>query len=298
LAIVCAIFAPGLTPYFLFPSLIAAILLLITVRGGRGAATWLAALPALVLWLGLTAGTEPVMGLRMHPLFTISAGFALIVLLPLLAKAPAGARGLSAAFCLVTSIGLAITAGLQPAYSGDAPQRLNLRYVEMDGKANWLADPVARLPDGLRAAADFSASPQRVLETGYVATAGSAQYPAPQAATAREGDTVTLDLKTQSDAVMLVVPAEAALKSVTINGVTAAAGGQRTTIVCSTPDCAKARIVLDLGSSRPVELTLLANKRGLPPRGAKLLKARPPEAVPSQAGDRTILAARIALPGR
>jgi hypothetical protein len=298
LAIVCAIFAPGIAPYFLFPSLIAAVLLLVTVRGGRSVAVFLAALPALVVWLGLTAGTEPVMGLRMHPLFTVSAAFALIVLLPLLAKVPARARNLSAAVCLVASIGLAIAAGLQPAYSADAPQRLNLRYVEMDGKASWLADPVARLPESLRALANFSATPERILEMGYVAPAGPAQYPPPQAAVAREGDTVTLDLKTQSDAVMLVVPAEAMLRSVTINGVSAAAGGRRTNIVCSTPDCAGVRVLLQLGLSRPFELLLLANRRGLPPQGAALLKSRSPQAVPSQAGDRTVLAARIAVPGR
>lgn len=298
LGMVCAIFAPGLTPYFLFPSLIAALLLLVTARGGRGAAIWLAALPALVLWLGLNAGTEPVMGLRMHPLFTVSAAFALIALLPVLAKAPRLARNLSAAACLLASIGLAVTAGLQPAYSADSPQRLNLRYVEMDGKASWLADPVARLPDGLRAVANFSASPQQVLETGYVAAAGSAQYPAPRAAMVRDGDTITLDLDAQSDAVMLIVPPEAALRSVTINGISAAAGGQRTTIVCSTPDCANARVTLRSGSSQPWELLLVAYKRGLPPQGAKLLKARPREAVSSQAGDRTALAARIAVPGR
>lgn len=298
LAIVCAIFAPGLTPYFLFPSLAAAILLLVTARGGRGVAVLLAALPALVLWLGLTAGTEPVMGLRMHPLFTVSAAFALIVLLPILGKAPRPARNLSAAVCLLASLGLAVAAGFRPAYSIDAPQRLNLRYVEIDGKASWLADPVARLPDSLRVAAKFSTVPDRLIETGYIAPAGSAQYAPPQAVVAREGDTVMLDLSTQSDAVMMIVPPEAALRSVTINGVSAEAQGQRTTIVCSTPDCAGARVVLRLGSSEPWELLLVAHKRGLPPQGAKLLKARPPEAVPSQAGDRTVLAARISVPGR
>lgn len=297
LAIVCAIFAPGITPYFLFPALIAAILFLVTVRQGRTAAAFLAAIPALVLWLGLTAGTEPVMGLRMHPLFTVSAAFALMVLLPVLAKAPRLARHLAAAACLLVSLVLAVAAGLQPAYSANAPQRLNLRYVEMDGKASWLADPVARLPQSLRAAANFSATPERRIESGYAAPAGAARYPQPEAAIAREGETVTLDLKTQSEAVMLVVPPEAALRAVTVNGVTAAADGARTTILCTTPDCAQARMVLELGSSRPVELLLLANHRGLPPQGATLLRARPPEAVPSQTGDRTVLAARIKVPG-
>jgi hypothetical protein len=298
LAIICAIFAPGMAPYFLFPSLIAAPLLLATVWGGRGIAVLLAALPALVVWLGLNAGTEPVMGLKMHPLFTVSAGFALMTVLPFLARAPRPARNLSAVLCLLVSISLAVVAGFQPTYSSTAPQRLNLRYVEIDGKAHWLADPVPHLPESLRRAANFSAVPQRIVETGYVAPTGAARYAPPQALVARDGDTVTLDLKTQSDAVMLVVPPEAALRSVTINGVTAAAGAQRTAILCSTPDCAQARMVLRFGSSRPVELLLLANKRGLPPQGARLLKARPPEAVPSQAGDGTILAARIAVPGR
>jgi hypothetical protein len=43
---------------------------------------------------------------------------------------------------------------------------------------------------------------------------------------------------------------------------------------------------------------LLAYRAGLPPEGAKLMKARPPEAVPSQGGDRTVLAAKIAIPAR
>jgi hypothetical protein len=221
-----------------------------------------------------------------------------MILLPLLAGAPRPARNLSAVFCLLVSTGLAAIAGFQPAYSSTAPQRLNLRYVEIDGKAHWLADPVAHLPESLRRAANFSAVPERIVERGYVAPAGVARYAPPQALVARDGDTVTLDLKTQSDAVMVVVPPEAALRSITISGVTAAAGGQRTAILCSTPDCAQARMVLKFGSPRPVELLLLANKRGLPPQGARLLRARPPEAVPSQAGDGTVLAARIAVPGR
>ena len=298
LAIVCAIFAPGLTPYFLFPSLVAAPLLLATIGGGRGFALSVAMLAGLTVWIGFNAASEPIMGLKMHPLFMITAAFGLITLLPFLAKAKARAWGISLAASLLLAIALAVTAGLQPAYSVDAPQRLNLGYVEMDGRASWLADPVPRLPDGLRAAAKFSAEPQRLLEMFYVAPAGAARHPAPSALVVREGDDVTLDLKTESDAVMLIVPAEAKLQSFTISGVTTPASGDRVTILCGTPDCATARMTLRLASSEPVNLQLLAQRRGLPPEGAKLLKARPPEAVPSRAGDRTILAANIAIPRR
>ena len=298
LAIACAIFAPGLTPYFLFPSLVAAPLLLATFAGGRGFALCVAMLAGLIVWIGFNAASEPIMGLKMHPLFMITAAFGLITLLPLLAKAKARAWGISLAASLVLAIALAVTAGLQPAYSADAPQRLNLGYIEMDGRASWLADPVPRLPESLRAAVNFSAEPQQMLEMFYVAPAGASRYPAPTAVVTREGDTVTLDLKTSGDAVMLMVPAKAKLQSMTIAGVTTHASGDRITILCGTPDCATARMTLRLASSEPVNVQLLAQRRGLPPEGAKLLKARPPQAVPSRAGDRTILAASIAIPGR
>ena len=61
----------------------------------------------------------------------------------------------------------------------------------------------------------------------------------------------------------------------------------------ASPDCATAHVVLQLGSSGPVNLVLVTYRSGLPPEGAKLLKARPPQAVPSQGGDRIILAAKI-----
>jgi hypothetical protein len=257
---------------------------------------FLAALAAMLVWLGLNQGGEVIMGLQMHPLFTITAAFALIPLLPLLA----GARGngVSVALSLVLAIGLAVTAGLRPAFSSSAPERLNLRYIEREGKAWWLAGTTAHLPDSLRAAADFSAMPRRVVEMGYVAAAGPARYAPPGASVSRDGDTVTLDLKTQGDGVTLMVPAEAKLRSAQIGGVTVPAFGRRISLVCGTPDCAATRMILNLASSKPVSLELLSYRAGLPPDGAKLLKARPPEAVPSQGGDRTVLAAKIAIPAR
>jgi hypothetical protein len=296
LAIVCALWAPGAVPYFLFPAVVAAPMLLASMRGGRGFALLLAAVAGLVVWLGLNQSSEAIMGLRMHPLFMVTAAFGLITMLPLLASAQT--KGICLTLSLLLAIALAVAAGLQPAYSIMAPERLNLRYVESEGKAWWLADPVTHLPDSLRASAKFSLTPQSLPEMGYVAPAGSARHAAPAASVSRNGDTVSLELKTQGDRVMLIVPAEAKLRAVTIGGVTTPAYGQRMSIVCGTPDCAGAHLVLRLGSSVPVNFTLLAYRAGLPPEGAKLMKARPPEAVPSQGGDRTVLAAKIAIPAR
>jgi len=294
LAAVCAIWAPGIVPYFLFPCLVAAPLLLLS-RGSE-LALLIAALAGLVVWLSFNHGSEAIMGLRLHPLFMATAAFGLITLLPLLAKARG--LGIGAALSLTVAVVLAAVAGMQPAYSSAAPQRLNLGYLEQDGEAWWLADPVPHLPASLRAAAAFSAVPQRQAQIGYAAPAGRARHRAPQATVTRTGDTVTLDLAAEGQGVSLQVPAKAKLRAVTVGGITTPAPEKNLSITCSTPDCAKAQIILRLGSSEPFDLTLVAYARGLPPEGDKLLKARPVWAVPSQGGNRTLLAAKIAIPGR
>jgi hypothetical protein len=296
LAIACALYAPGVAPYFLFPSLVAAPLLLVTARGGRDFALFLAALAALIVWIGLNACGEAIMGLRMHPLFMASAGFGLLALLPLLARAQIWK--LSFAASLLAALALAVMAGLQPAFSDRAPERLNLHYAEMDGKAAWLADPVAHLPDGLRAAAHFSVQPERFVQRGYVAPAGAARNPVPGATVSRRGDQVTLDVNADADGIMLVVPAQARLQALDIGGISTPASGQRLSIICGTPDCAHAHMTLRLGSPAAADLLLVAQRRGLPADGATLLRARPADAAATQAGDSTLLAAKIVIPAR
>ena len=296
LAIVCAIWAPGIVPYFLFPCFVAAPLLLL--GRGRDLTLLISAIAALVIWLSFNQGSEALMGLRLHPLFTATAAFGLIAVLPLLAKA----RGLgtAAALSLLLAVALSVVAGLQPAYSNAAPERLNLRYVEAEGKAWWVADSVARLPKELRAAADFSARPQRLLGVtgGYAARAGAARYRVPQATVGRNGDTVTLDLAAEGDGITLMIPAKAKLRAVTVGGISTSGLQGPVFISCATPDCGRTRIALQLGSTESLDLTLVASRRGLPPDGSKLLQARPSWAVPSYSGDRTALVAKITIPAR
>ena len=295
LAIVCALLVPGLTPYFLFPALVAAPLLLVTVRGGREFALLLSAVAALIVWLGLNASGEVSLGLKMHAMFTVSAAFGLLPLLPLLGKAKGW--GWSFAASLLLALGLAVTAGLQPAFSTASPQRLNIVYVEQAGKASWIV-PTGHLSEAMRRLADFSSQPQPGTVRGYAAPAGNARSAPPSATVTRHGDDVTLVWNAPGDHADLRVPENAKLQSFTLNGVTVPAFGHRTAIVCITPDCANAHLTLHLGSPDPVALLLVAQRRGLPPDGAKLQRARPADAVPSQGGDQTLLAATIAVPAR
>jgi hypothetical protein len=292
LAIAAAIWVPGLSPYFLFPSLVAAPLLLASVRAGRPVAVFIAALAALIVWLGLNAGGEASLGLRTHPLFTLTAAFGLLALLPLLRVAAQWrwASGVSLALALV----LAVVAGLEPSFSERAPERLNLRYVEEDGKAWWLADPVRKLPASLRAAASFEPTSPGLPDR---APAGKARFTPPSAAVHRIGNDVVLDLAAEGDGVALMLPREARIASVTIAGLTEPVGQRPVQIICGTPDCGRIRILLHQAAAVPATLILNAQRRGLPPEGEKLLRARPSWAVPSQTGDRTVLVSRIHLPG-
>ncbi|OJU11630.1 MAG: hypothetical protein BGN85_02540, partial [Alphaproteobacteria bacterium 64-11] len=301
LAIACALLAPGLSPYFLFPALVAAPLLLITARGGRGLALLIAAIPALVIWLQLNAGTEPLMGLKVHPIFTVTAAFALVPVLPLLAPVRGPAWTASFAVALVLALGLAAVAGMVPAHSPAAPARMNITYLENRGKAAWLVNGDIP-PDSAMAAAagaTFSDAPVRIPGlglSGYLAPAGAAKTPVPGAEldTHTSGGVVlTMHGSAQADGMILDVPARAGLKSLSVDGVPSAASGN-TMILCRTPDCARARIVLD-GDFRNVWLRFAEVRRGLPPRGALLSGARPRDAVPSGQGDQTVIGGSIGL---
>jgi hypothetical protein len=295
LAIACAIWLPGATPYFLFPSLVAAPLLLATTRHRRGPALFIAAVPALIIWIGFVAIGESLMGLRLHEMFTASAAFGLIAVLPLLRQARGG-FGPSVAISLAAALAFAVVAGLWPAYSATAPQRLNLRYVERDGTAWWVADPVHRLPDALRNAAHFSETVQRLPVTGYVAPAGAARHAAPTAQVTRHGNDVTLALDAPGDAVSLLVPRQVQLRALTIAGTEAPARGEVDTINCNTPDCGRLQMTLHLGKPPPFQIVLRSMHLELPPGGGALLKARAPDVVPSQAGDMTLLIRTIDVP--
>ncbi len=100
LGLLTALTVTGVSPYFLFPALIGSLLLLAQSRlrgawsGPFGEAViFLAALPALIVWLSIAAVAELVQGLALHPLFTVPVVFGAMTLLPLLASRPLTRRG-------------------------------------------------------------------------------------------------------------------------------------------------------------------------------------------------------------
>ncbi|HVZ28521.1 MAG TPA: M20/M25/M40 family metallo-hydrolase [Rhizomicrobium sp.] len=300
LGIVTAVFAPGLSPYFIFPSLVAALLFVPTIGFGRGLALFLSALAAMLVWIGFAAQGEAIMGLQAHLLFTLPVAFGLMSLLPLMRTeeiSPGAWRG-SLIFSFLFALATAVAAGFLPAYSPDKPERLNLRYVEKDGNAWVLADPVIRLPQSLRATADFSEKPELVeVARGYSALAGASQFPAPYAGVSRRGNTVTLELygARTADGMSLIVPG--GLRSVTVAGLKMPAPPGQVILTCATPDCARAPVALEFSGSVPGRILLVEQHYGLPAKLDAIERARPSWAKPSQMGDMTAIAEDLMVPG-
>jgi hypothetical protein len=325
LAIITAAIVPGLSPYFLFPSLVAAVLLLVAafVPGKWDSlfgkiALFVAALAALLVWFPLVVTGETLMGLKLHPLFTLPAAFGLIALVPLIAhpRRHLGWRSCET-FVFIAAALVAILAGLHPAYSKASPQRLNLIYYE-NGKlpARWIADTTWKakspepIPASLRKAGPFHFDKDAYAGLDFgaadVAPAGVPRYPLPAATVVSDTSAgglrhVTLRLHGSSEtgAMMLLVPKDAGLVALDVRGqhVAPQTPGELR-LICASPDCNDLTVSLTLHNTGPVTLKFAERRYGLPAFGAKLATARPSTAMPSQAGDGAFLANSVKLPAR
>jgi hypothetical protein len=325
-ALITSALLTGISPYFLFPLIVAAPLLLFASLAGVDFRSTigqlvllLAAIPSLVIWLALVVTGESINGLVVHPLFTVPASFALGAVLPLLAGRDLSRRGWAtlSVVLFVVSVGFAAAQGMQPAYSETSPQRLDINYVEdtTTHRTFWSADAAAPLPPALRKVANFSAEPVKAMPFGfnqlaYVATEGAARFSPPTAdvRVAQAGDgvrrvTVILHASAFTNQVVLAVPKAAGLQSIDIDdkhNVVPATWAQLPSpydfIGCSTSDCATKTIAFDMKGHGPLKIYLAELRYGLPPDGTKLQSARGETAVASHNGDTTILINALAIP--
>ena len=318
-SLLTAIFLPGISPYFLFPALAAAAAAIVSMFVPARFADWVFAVPVLIalcVWIALVAAGEGLLGLKLHPLFTVPAAFAAMTLTPYL-DARAMRRSVWA-LCIAVSLGGAliatVIAGFQPAFSRTMAQRLSIRYVEDAAakKTHWSLDAGAPLPPSLRKAADFAADPQPIFPgpfpATYAAPAGEAmQFTAPSGklvsdAASPKGRRLSFMLSgPQADMMILKIPKEAGVRHIDLRGehLDAPAGFDGDVLlICESRDCAQEDVTLDVASHGKFSLLLIEQRFGLPPFAAKLAAARPKTAIPSQTGDATILAGGIDVPGR
>jgi hypothetical protein len=311
LSVLTAAFLPGLSPYFLFPAMLAA---LAALTGNRWAFV-VPMLAAAVIWIGLVATGEGLMGLKLHPLFTVTAAFAAMTMVSLL-DVRAMSRSAWQACIGVALLGALIAtviAGVQPAFSKTAAQRLSIRYVEGATPAPvWAVDANAPVPASLRAAADFSKEPKTLAEglpAYYTAPAGTAaRYPAAPAQITADGAyqggrrvTVSLHGTSDASAMAVLIPKAAKGRGVDIHGqhmAVPASNDGDIFLICASRGCADEVVSIDAATHDAFALTVVEQHYGLPDFAAKIVAARPPQAIPSQTGDIVLLVKTVQVPKR
>jgi Peptidase family M28 len=312
IGIVTAALLPGLSPYFVFPSLLAAVLLIATARtpggwrGGLGqVALFIAALAAFAIWFPLVVSGETLMGLRLHPLFTIPAAFGLITIVPLLAVRPMPLSVWRWSVCIsaLAALACAIAAGLMPPYSTASPQRVNLAYLEDWNKpsrwiaaTSWKATSTESIPPQLIKAGGFrydaDAWSSLGLGDGYVAAAGAPRlsFPLGNISDVRKGGAkrivaIHFSASLEASGLFVRVPKEAKLMALDVRA-------------CLTPDCRSLTVTFTFAANGRLEIPYAEVRYGLPKAGAKLQAARPATAMASQSGDETFLVDSVAIRDR
>ncbi|MBK7825353.1 M20/M25/M40 family metallo-hydrolase [Nannocystis sp.] len=265
--------------------------------------------PAL-MWLQAGVRVEAIFGLGPIAVGVLALLFALLA--PLWPTRP---RVLLVALALASLTGAVLTLAT-PAFSEARPRRLSLAFHQDPEGARWLLDGELPLPPTLRAAADFSSTPAFPWtpsdEPSWIAPAPAISTPTPELTLETNTPTITgpwgryLRLRLRSPrgarSAALVIPDTADLRWLAIAGHTVPPypehrkawyeGVRHHPIVALPPEGVLIELVLR--DPDPVTFTILDASEGLPPAADPLLRARPAWAIPSHAGDRTLLSRSVA----
>jgi hypothetical protein len=200
------------------------------------------------------------------------------------------------------------------SYTEDAPRPFTLAFHQDadSGRARWLLNAGPPIPEPVRAAGDFGATPVAPYPWSHPqARAFAGQAPAlavsaPELAVVADavaGGRRRLKLRLtsprQAREVVLVIPAAARLERIAVAGrevpPPAFAGGpwRMVTVIGLAGEGVELDVVL--GETKPQEWYVADRSLGLPPSGSALLAARPSWAVPVHLGDTSLVSRKARI---
>jgi hypothetical protein len=289
LGVLLAFVAPGASHLFVAPALVAGLLGLVLGPSRAPLAAAVAALVLALLWLPLSVPLYETVGL-LAPADVLPVSVVALALAQLLPKAvPArGVASVAAGLALV-----ALAAGLSvPRFTADHPQRVNVLVRQDEGGPAWVAASAAWGPrpwgpvPAPMAAARGAPEREAVMIPGWSAVAARAvprlALPPPEV-TRAPGDPSSLRVRSVRGARVLFFETSAPLA---VEGrVVVPVEGR--VVVRGVPDAG-------LRVRAPGDLVVADVTPGVEasPLGETIVRARPPEAVPSQDGDITIVSTR------
>jgi hypothetical protein len=318
--------APGAIIYFLAPPIV--VLIGIAISKWWGPAEAIAALAAILIlyvtWGELLTLLEVLFS--PGPLW-IAAPVAAIMMIPVLTEGH-GVFGEARRRIVITSSAVTallawIIVGIAPAYSQDHQQRFTIEHVvEFPlGESSWsILNDGAKLPPAYsslwpwrRGKLDSSESPRwmakawpLVVDGGGIGTSAAPHTTSPSVQVLEalsHGSERNIRFRIHSNGaerILLIAPAETHLRSAGVEGFIRPIGGTESasgkfTISCAGRSCDGMQFIIDAGTSKPIALTIVGSRNGLPPSAAPLLAARPVNARPQYVPDETVAVAHVNL---
>jgi len=260
------------------------------------------------------------LGNRGLPLSTLLVALLLTPVAPLCANlctAPGPRRILCLSIPAGTMALAAFAAVAMPAYSAQAPERVNMEYWQQadSGASQWIVQPdSAVLPEPIRLAANFRTAPHGVIpwnaRPAFVAAAPRLDFPPPtftvletSEADGRRLYRALLRSERGAPRAAAMFPPTSGVESVRIGGqpvqseISPVRDFYHGWMVYSCPAMPGGGIEISFSIpvGKPVEVSASDQSYGLPPEGRFLLNSRPLTATPSQDGDVTIISRRVQL---
>ncbi len=308
-----ALVAPGAIIYFLIPPAVALLGIVTSRWCARAEAIGglLAVVVLFVTWGELLSALETLFS--PGPLWVV-APLAAILIAPALIEAHAVFERTSRRMLLLSSAVLALLgwllAGMAPAYSQDHQQRFTIEHVTEfpSGKSSWsILNDGGRLPPGLehmaqwhRGKLDFSERMRALAPAPALPSIQAASIQPIEVVSNGAERTVRIRLRANgAERILLVAPSEARIRAAGatgfIRGIADEGSSAKYTISCTGRSCDGAELVMVLEQPKPVSMTIVGSRNGLPPSAAPLVRARPPFARPQYVPDETITVTRAML---
>jgi hypothetical protein len=306
--------APGAIIYFLAPPI---VLLIGTAaskwwRPAEGVAALLAILVLYVTWGEMLALLEILFS--PGPLW-IAAPVAAIMMMPALVEAHGlfgrASRAASLGGSAVIALLAWIVVGLSPAYSQQRQQRFTLEHVTEvpSGKSYWsVINDGAPLPASYSRAGKWAYGklPFADRERWFAPAPAAAGIEAPSVQAIevlQSGNERRIRLRLKANGaqrILLIAPSNAHLRTAGVDGfIRPISGGDSASgkfnIACTGRSCDGMQLTLDAATSKPIALTIVGSRNGLPPSAVPLLQARPANARPQYVPDETVVVAHVNL---
>lgn len=304
--------APGGVIYFLFPPLLALGGILLSVR-----LPWAERAGAIAAAMAVWATLGEVLALLTEllnngPLFVL-APLATLIAMPWLIEAKsladkAGTRAStgSAALLLLGAWGAVAAA---PAYSADRQQRYTIQHVTdtSGGKSYWsILNDGAPIAHGYGGASDWRwrALPYGIRERWLARAPALTEIRPPRldrVASTRTGNRRTVSFRmwlNGAQSLTLIADESAAILSAGSNGFVQPAGSDAKgeyALSCSGRSCNGATMQFTTAAAKPLDITLIGSRPGLPSIAGRLLSERPRFARPQYAADSTLTISRLTL---